>query len=160
MSGPDPKLNSDASPGSDLWGQLTNAITLVAKQDQIVWTVFGVFWAANVLLLGALFVTGQAPKRFVGIILCAAGTVLAIIWTLIHLRAVHFLSFYEKVQASLEEKLLKGRLEFSLSSALNSNTFAAAGSSLRARRIMLSSSLGSLIVWIIGTLVFICYRHG
>jgi hypothetical protein len=34
-----------------LWNQLANAVALVAKQDQIVWAIFGAFWAANAVLL-------------------------------------------------------------------------------------------------------------
>ncbi len=39
-----------------------NAVTLVAKRDHIVWTVFGAFWAANAVLLVALFQNGDFPS--------------------------------------------------------------------------------------------------
>jgi hypothetical protein len=44
-----------------LWNQLENAVTLTAKQDQVVWTVFGVFSAAEAVLLAAVFQGGGPP---------------------------------------------------------------------------------------------------
>lgn len=35
----------------DLWNQLGNAVAFVVKQDQIAWAIFGVFWAADAVLL-------------------------------------------------------------------------------------------------------------
>lgn len=64
-----------------------NAVTLVAKQDHIVWTVFGAFWAANAVLLVALFQSGDLPKRPVGLIVSRVGFALSPVWLLIRHRA-------------------------------------------------------------------------
>jgi hypothetical protein len=69
------------APSPDqLWNQLSNAVALVAKQDQIVWAVFGVFWAANAVLLVALFTTGKLPEQSVGIIVSGVGLALSVVW--------------------------------------------------------------------------------
>jgi hypothetical protein len=66
---------SRGAPNPDgLWSQLGNAVALAAKQDQIVWAVFGVFWAANAVLLVALFTTGDLPKRSVGLVVSIVGS--------------------------------------------------------------------------------------
>ena len=51
----------DTLEDSALWSQLANAVALVGKQDQIVWAIFGIFWAANAVLVVALFTTGALP---------------------------------------------------------------------------------------------------
>jgi hypothetical protein len=45
----------------ELQRQLDRVVQMAGKQDQIVWTVFGVFAAANALLLNTLFITGNSP---------------------------------------------------------------------------------------------------
>lgn len=52
--------------------QLSNAVALASTTNQIVWTVFGIFWAANAVLLVALFTTGDLPHRTPGLVVSAA----------------------------------------------------------------------------------------
>ncbi len=85
-----------------LWSQLGNAVVLAAKQDQIVWTVFSVFWAANAVLLVALFTTGALPKRPVGLVVSIVGFAISLVWTAIQHRAIAWLKFYEAVMSELE----------------------------------------------------------
>ena len=85
--------------------QLSNAIAMSAKQDQIVWAVFGVFWAAGAVLLVALFTTGNAPSRSVGLVVSIAGTVLSFIWAIIQYRALGYLHFYDSVVQEIESRL-------------------------------------------------------
>ncbi len=146
-----PSLTND-----HLWMQLQNAVALAAKEDQIAWTIFGIFWAADVLLLGALFVTGRVPERAVGVSVCIAGSVLSLVWYFIQSRALRFLSFYEKVQHALELQLLTGRVDVALSPRLNSTAFdAAQGTSVRARPLMIGSGIGSTVVWFSAGLWFL-----
>ncbi len=84
-----------------LWNQLSNAVALVAKQDQIVWTVFGAFWAANALLLVALFTTGKLPDQSVGVIVSSVGLTLSLVWLAIEHRAMAWLKFYEGILREL-----------------------------------------------------------
>jgi hypothetical protein len=83
-----------------------NAVILIAKQDQIVWTVFGVFWAANAVLLVAFFQSGDLPKRPVGLIVSRVGFALSPVWLLIHRRAQAWHDYCVAVMRELEEKYL------------------------------------------------------
>ena len=141
---------------ADLLAQLGNAVGLVAKEDQIVWAIFGVFWAANVLLLGALFVTGRLPDDTVGALISSAGVILCVVWSLIEARAIHFLAFYEAVHSSLEDMLFSGHPSVALGRRLNDKTFKAAGhTTIRVRIIMKVSSIGSAIAWLVAAVLFI-----
>ena len=82
------------------------AVALTAKQDQIVWTVFSIFCAANAVLLVALFTTGDLPKPTVGLVVSIVGLALSLIWLAIHHRAVEWLKFYESVMRELENNQL------------------------------------------------------
>jgi hypothetical protein len=140
----------------DLASQLANAVALVAKEDQVVWTIFGVFWAANVLLLGALFVTGSLPHRVVGVTLSGVGVAFCLVWTLIQWRALHFLAFYERVQRLLEEDLFKDKSHLALSRKFNETVFNQAGwSKVPVRGIMMGSSIGISVLWLLGVIVFL-----
>jgi len=70
------------------WNQLAIAVDLAAKQDQIIWTVFGVFWAAHAVLLVALFANGNAPSKAVGIVVSVGGAFTAAIWCLVQWRVM------------------------------------------------------------------------
>lgn len=91
---------------SDLWNQLGNAVILVAKQDQIVWAVFGVFWAANAVLLVALITSGDLPKWPVGLIVSFVGIAFSLVWLPIERRALAWLEYYEAILTKLEKKYL------------------------------------------------------
>jgi hypothetical protein len=146
------------SRDSALWNQLQNAVAFVAKEDQIIWTIFGIFWAANALLLAALFVQGKVPDRTVGIVISAAGAVLSLIWAVIQSRALRFLHFYEKVQEALEAQLLTdGYRVYTLSRGLNQETFdKSRGTRVPARIIMRGSSVGCAVAWVLSTVGFLC----
>lgn len=99
-------LHTQPPSNSDLWNQLGNAVTLIAKQDQIVWAVFGVFWAANAVLLVALFTSGDFPKRPVGLIVSIVGIALSLVWLVIEHRALAWLKYYEGIMKKLEKNHL------------------------------------------------------
>lgn len=81
-------------------------MTLVAKQDQIVWAAFGVFWAANAVLLVALFTSGDLPKQTVGLIVSVVGIALSLVWLAIEHQAVAWLKFYGTIVWELEQQYL------------------------------------------------------
>jgi hypothetical protein len=122
-----------------LWSQLQNAVALAAKQDQIVWTIFGVFWAANAVLLVALFTTGDLPKRPVGLVVSIAGLAISLVWTVIQKRAIAWLRFYETVMSDLEGTHLQVPVR------LNNRRGEVGGMSVR--RLMVGCSLTSVILW-------------
>ena len=46
---------------------------LAAKRDQIMWAIFGVFWAAEAVLVAGLFQSGSPPKGFLVPVVCIVG---------------------------------------------------------------------------------------
>ncbi len=120
------------------------------------WAIFGIFWAAEVLLLGALMVTGHLPDRTAGLVLSTTGVILSLVWGLIEARSLMFVVFYEKVVETLELELLNGRTEIALSTSLARHRFdRIPGPHFRARVLMLCSCGGSLVVWLGFTTWFI-----
>ncbi len=145
---------------SAAWKQLSNAVALGAKQDQIVWTVFGVFWAANAVLLVALFATGDLPERRVGIIASAFGIALSAVWWRVERRAIEYLGAYEEVIRRLERRLLGEPSQFALSRGLNEELFEkkVQGSSVRPLVegvciVFIGVWLGALIFFVLSALL-------
>ncbi|MDR3718733.1 MAG: hypothetical protein P4K98_08015 [Bryobacteraceae bacterium] len=70
------------------------------------WAIFGTFWAANALLLVALFSQGDFPKNpAVAVVISAAGLVVSVAWFLIQRRAIAHLARYEAIIAAIEAEL-------------------------------------------------------
>ena len=139
------------APSSDqLWNQLSNTVVLVAKQDQIVWAVFGVFWAANAVLLVALFTTGKLPEQSVGIIVSGVGLALSSVWLAIEHRAVAWLKFYEAILKELE----RNHLHVPLSIAFTGHPEVVKGFSVR--WLMLACPLISIVLWAGAAWKFLC----
>ncbi len=84
--------------------QLSNAVTMAAKQDQITWTIFGVFWAANAVLLVALFPDGNLPEANVGITVSIVGVFLSLVWFFIQVRSIAWMKYYDLIIQRLEGK--------------------------------------------------------
>jgi hypothetical protein len=99
--------NKEREPERDeLWEQLANAVAFAAKQDQIVWTIFGVFWAADAVLLVALFTDGKLPEHPVGIVVSVVGFAISLVWSAIQIRAFGWLKCYETVIKQIEVERL------------------------------------------------------
>ena len=131
----------------ELWFQLENLVVLVAKEDQIVWTIFGVFWAANAVLLVALFTTGGTPSANFEAIISVAGTILSIIWFIIQRRAIRWLSYYETVIYRIEKEFLDIPPDIALSPRINNSTFIKEiGLGIRVRLLMMGSGLVATII--------------
>ncbi len=153
-STPRPESPSDL-PG-DLWNQLGHAVSMAAKEDQIVWTIFGVFWAANAVLLVALFTTGALPSPPVGIVVSASGAALSSVWFLIQRRAIGWLGYYERIIRELEQKLQVPDA-VALSPGLNKTTFnETVGRGVRVRPLMTGSGFLVAVLWIAVLACFVC----
>lgn len=138
------------------YSQLANAVQLTAEQDQIVWTVFGVFWAANAVLLITLFTEGKLPVRNVGIIVSAVGVVLSAIWAIIQLRALAHLRFYDSVIHRIEEKYIDIPQEVALSERINEDlSTRAMEGTVRVRPILKGSGIVVTVFWLIFLILFI-----
>jgi hypothetical protein len=139
-----------------LCSQLACAVSMAAKEDQIVWTIFGVFWAANAVLLVALFTTGALPSVLVGIIVSATGAILSWIWFLIQRRAIRWLAYYESIIWKLEEKLSLPP-DLALSPRLNEKRFnEIVGRGLRVRPFMVGSASIAALAWMAALVGFVC----
>jgi len=98
---------------SQMWHQLENVIKLRSTEDQISWSIFGIFWAANAILLVALFQNGTMPHGTVGIVIALVGFGLSFVWHRIQNRALKYVEMYEAIIEKLE-KPLTGRYPMSL----------------------------------------------
>ena len=131
---------------SAAWKQLSNAVALGAKQDQIVWTVFGAFFAANGVLLVALVTTESFADRPTALVVGAA---LSFIWWLIQRRAIWYLECYESVMCRLEKRLLNDDREIALSRGLNTTEFEDSPKGPSVRWLMKALSALFLIAWLV-----------
>ncbi len=136
----------------DLWNQLGNAVALIAKQDQIVWAIFGAFWAANAVLLVALFTSGDLPKRPVGLIVSITGLALSLVWLAIEHRAVAWLKYYEAIMRELEQNHLH------VPSAVAFTGGPERVEGMRVRPLILSCPFASAVLWGWATWWFWIYR--
>ncbi len=134
---------------AELWNQLGYAVTMAAKEDQIIWTIFGVFWAANAVLLVALFTTGELPREQIGVVVSATGVILSFVWFFIQQRAIRWLKYYERIILRLEEKYLKIPPDVALSADINKTDFLEiVGRGLSVRSLMVWSGAIITLLWI------------
>lgn len=99
--------------------QLANAVSFASKQDQIVWTVFGLFWAASAALLGTFLAHDPASTKGRQLAMFVTGLASAGVWALIQRRAIAYLNFYDGVIEELETRLGFDGDRVALSTALN-----------------------------------------
>lgn len=133
----------------ELWGQMEHSVVMAAKEDQIVWTIFGVFWAANAVLLVALFSSGEMPNAKAGTVISAAGAILALVWFVVQRRAIRWLSYYENIIYRIEKEYLIIPPDIALSARINNATFMKEiGHGIRVRRIMIGSSVMTALCWV------------
>ena len=140
----------------ELWSQLGNAINLRSSQDQVLWSIFGAFWAANAILLVALFTTGDLPSNpAVGLIVAGVGVSLSLIWHGIQNRALGHVKRHEELMKTLEEALdIDPR--FAVSPEINRSNydlFLRRGPS--ARTLMALCSLGGAVLWTLVLIFFV-----
>ncbi|HUY12786.1 MAG TPA: hypothetical protein VMX16_04030 [Terriglobia bacterium] len=142
----------------NMWTQIQNAIALRSSQDQVLWSIFGTFWAANAILLVALFTTGDLPKnRWVGIVISAVGLAIALVWRAIQKRALGHIARLEELIRKIEEDLrVEPRL--AVSAEINREDYQRyVGKSIfSARTVMPLCSAGSAFLWIVAMLFFTC----
>jgi hypothetical protein len=143
----------------EMFDQLGRAADLRSAEDQVLWTVFGAFWAANTVLLVALFATGKLPDRaYVGIIVSIVGVALCFAWHVVQNRTIGHLERFEKLMERLE-KDLKIPSSYALSAKINTtdyNTYVAPrGPS--ARTVMRTCSALTGILWLLSFVLLLVY---
>jgi hypothetical protein len=97
---------SDTRDMPDLSSQLVIANGLKTHENIIIWMLFGIFLATNVILLGVLFQNSSGTiNRFRLVDISYLGVFLSVIWFIAEYRAVKALLLYESIVAGLENKL-------------------------------------------------------
>jgi hypothetical protein len=97
---------SDTHDIPDLSNQLAIANGLRTSEYTIIWVVFSIFLATNVILLGVLFQNSSGNvNRFRMVDIAYTGVFLSIIWLIVEYRAVKNFLFYESLAANLEDEL-------------------------------------------------------
>lgn len=141
---------------AEIWNQLSNTINLRSSQDQVLWSIFGTFWAANAILLVALFTTGKLPESpIVGIVVSIVGVILSFTWHIIQKRALAYIIRHEDLMSNLEGKL-EFEPELAVSADINqslSQKYLNRGP--KARTVMSFFCLGSGFLWL-SSLFYFC----
>ena len=97
-------------PNPDREHRLGNAISLRSSQDQVLWTIYGLFSATNSLFLVALFRTGTFPKASVGVVVSIVGLPVSIAWLLIQRRALAHIANYDGIIREIDPGLLNTKI--------------------------------------------------
>jgi hypothetical protein len=102
----DANTPNDQLPRNELWNQLGIAAQSRSSEDQTLLATFGIFCAANAVLLGALFTSGDLPKNpLVSISFAGVGVAASVAWFLVQRRALGHISRYEGLMQLLEQEL-------------------------------------------------------
>jgi len=152
----EPATPSKMPDRPELWSQLENAINLRSSEDQVLWSIFGTFWAANAILLIALFTTGDLPSNpTVGVVIASVGTALSLIWHGIQSRALGHVKRHEELMKTLEEELQIPPC-FAVSAEINRSSYDQyLRRGFRARTLMPLCSLGGAVLWILALIFFV-----
>ncbi len=151
---PDKDLNNISEAG--LSAQLTNVVNRSAYEDTVVWAIFGTFWAANALLLVALFSQGDFPRNpAVGIVISTAGIIVCAAWFLIQRRAIAHLARYEHIIALIELEL-RIPADFRLTGDSHRESIKGVG----ARIVMSAITRLALASWVVGLGCFLWVEMG
>jgi len=139
----------------DLWRQLNHAISLRSAEDQVLWSIFGVFWVANAILLVALSQNGQIPISAIGIVISVVGALLSIVWHQIQGRALGHVFRYEALVEKIERELAIPP-NHATSDNINQEDYNRfLGRGIRTRQLMPICSLVASILWTLTLLFFL-----
>ena len=139
----------------DYFSQLANATNLRSSQDREQWRVFQIFWAANAILIVALFSQGEFPKNSIGAIISIFGAVMSWVWFMIHRRVAGHVKRYEVLIERLERKL-KIPPRYSVSTELNKKDRRLyLNIKPSARTVMAFCSIMVPIIWSLVIIIFI-----
>jgi hypothetical protein len=148
-------LSSKDEPSrEELWKQLRNAVVARSSEDQVTWSIFGIFWAANALLLLALFTASDylGAGRVVSIV-SVVGIFTSLVGLLLVHRALGYIGEYERVISDVEDILFEKYPNFRLT--LKPKTKSRIGG-IPARVVMHWAIAGFLGIWIIGFSIGLC----
>lgn len=139
----------------ELWVQLDHAVNARWSQDQVLWTIFGIFWAAHAILLVALFTTGTLPSDpVVAIITSFVGILLSVTWHFLQERALGHIVRFELLIKLLENEL-GIEPKFALTGDRYRETYEGYFRWWPARDIMRVCSVAGTILWSLALLIFL-----
>jgi hypothetical protein len=100
---------SELRPATErLEHQLQLASSARAGESQVAWTIFAVFWAAQVLLVGAVFQGDQFPPNVAPTFgLAFLGAIMSIAWGITQHRSLLHLERHEHLIDLLESELVQ-----------------------------------------------------
>jgi hypothetical protein len=141
----------ESIPPERLEHQLELIVTSRVGENQVTWTIFGIFWAAQVLLVGVLFQGAFPPHPVAGIVVSILGIVMSTAWALTQSRSLSHLERFEDLSKSIEEQLQEaGRL-----SKEHHLTISPRFPGLRARTVMRLCCWGAVVAWFGSAVTFI-----
>jgi hypothetical protein len=139
----DGNLSKKEPSDDDLWKQLQNAIATHSSHDQLIWSIFGIFWAANALLLVAIFASNG---KYALPVVSAVGVFTSIVWYQVLNRTIAHVNLVEELMSKIENRVLEKSPEFRITLAPNVPSKIGGP---HARSVMRWSTLGFLIMWIV-----------
>ena len=137
----------------DLEHQLDLIVASRVGEDQVTWTIFSIFWAAQVLLIGVLFQGPSFPPTPVAeLIVCLFGVGMSTAWGLTQNRSLLHLERFEDVTARIEGKLQIGGHLHPEHRLTMDKRFRGP----RARTVMRVCCWGTALAWLISSIIFGC----
>lgn len=148
----------------ELRDQLALTIKMRSSQDQVLWSIIGIFFAANAVLLVAIFPNGNYPPNpLVGVIITLFGVLLCMAWHLIQGRAIGYVKKHEALIFALEKALkVEGRYAISRELTEVERKVYFGHCTISARKVMPMCSSILLVFWIIvflGFMTVIIRKH-
>ena len=138
--------------------QLKNAVALCVSEDRIVWTVFGVFFASQGVLIGNFFRNGGFIQSAVsGLFLSCFGFGVSWVWWIIQKRAIGHLNRFDELVKKLEDEL-KVPPHLSISPSKNIEGYTRhVGNGLRVRFLMSAVCYAFIISWALAAFGYFIY---
>jgi hypothetical protein len=156
-SGADERSAAAATRVKRLEHQLEVVVASRVGEDQVTWTIFSIFWAAQVLLVGVLFQGPQFPPRpVVGLVVSVIGLAMSAAWAITQDRSLMHLERFEDLTKLIEDELQKDGMlawEYRLTMSMRFR-------GLRARDVMRVSCWGAVLAWFVSIVIFICHASG
>jgi hypothetical protein len=154
------------TPNADpdiLRAQLKHVMDYDNNTNDVIWALFGIFFAVNSVLLVALFQSGDFPKPPAGTIISLAGALMSLVGALFHRRVLAHKERFEALIRRIEEDL-NIPVEYRTSRKTNKEDWQKymEGKGPGARPLLSASTWGSFAMWLAALLTFLCmwYHRG
>lgn len=128
-------------------------ILLRSAQDQVLWTMFGIFWAANAILIVAVFNTGELPDEpWITGVIASVGALMCLVWHWVQSRALGNVIKHERLMQRLEKSFIPEPHRTSRSPEEVYNELLGSGAPWytrgpRARNLISFCSLSAVLIW-------------